>query len=105
MNTIVREAIHMEDFQSKNRSDGVAREHRKKMIQPDYVLVQQVEMAADGQSLHNATGMIAAYLTGMEEAAESGDLRYVEFAEEAERALRVYLTTLRMRQADFQKPF
>jgi hypothetical protein len=101
----VKETIQIEDFRSQDSSGGAVQTHRKNLIQPDYALIQQVEMAVDGQSAHHAAGMIAAYLAGMEEAAESGDLRYLEFAEEAERALRMYLTTLRMRNAEFQKPF
>lgn len=101
----MRETIQMEDFRSRDYSGDAVQEQRKNLIQPDYALIQQVEMAVDGQSSHHAAGMIAAYLAGMEEAAESGDIRYLEFAEEAERTLRMYLTTLRMRNADFQKPF
>ncbi len=95
----------MEDFRSRDHTCKTVQENRRKLIQPDYALIQQVEMAVDGQSAHHAAGMIAAYLAGMEEAAESGDLRYLEFAEEAERTIRMYLTTLRMRQAEFQRPF
>ena len=101
----MRKAIQMEDYRSQNDPGGAAHEPHRSLIQPDYALIQQVEMAVDGQSAHQAAGMISAYLAGMEEAAESGDLRYLEFADEAERTLRMYLTTLRMRNAQFQKPF
>lgn len=101
----MRKGIPMEDYRSQDYPGGTVQQNRKNLIQPDYALIQQVEMAVDGQSAHQAAGMIAAYLAGMEEAAESGDLRYLEFADEAERTLRMYLTTLRMRNAEFQKPF
>lgn len=65
----------------------------------DEVLIQRVEELLCGETCYLGANLIGAYRSAIAELSRTGDCDFGEIAEEAERALRILLTKLRLRQA------
>ncbi len=69
--------------------------------QTDEVLIQRVEELLCGETCHLGANLIGAYRSATAEVSRTGDCDFGDIAEEAERALRILLTKLRLRQAGY----
>jgi len=67
-------------------------------LQLDRILLQQVEEICSGESVHLHANLAGAYRSALAEYQNTGDERYRVLAEEAHRALRIFLAKMRMQR-------
>jgi hypothetical protein len=69
-------------------------------IEPDYGLIQEVELLAGGEAVHVVANLTGAYRSAIDLYNKSGDKDYRDIALEAETNLRTLLTKLRIRRSE-----